>query len=384
MTVVPPVPGRSGAGRSYRILSTFPPTPCGLATFTAALGEGLVANGAAVGVVRVADGSGTSNPMVLGELENNVPSSVADAAARLDDGDVAIVQHEYGLYGGVDGDEVLEIVQALSVPCIVIAHTVLLEPSDHQRAVLTEIARAASAVVVMSESARGRLRTGFDVDDAKVVTIPHGAATPPFVPSPGPAARPMLLTWGLLGAGKGIEWAIDALAELRDVRPRPHYVVAGRTHPKVLAHEGERYREMLIRRAWHSGVAASVTFDDSYRDVPSLTALIQQASVVVLPYDSQDQVTSGVLVDAVAAGRPVVATAFPHAIELLSGGAGIVVPHGNSAALAYALRRVLTEPGLADEMREEAAALAPSLGWPSVARQYAALGDRLLSAVAAR
>jgi glycosyltransferase involved in cell wall biosynthesis len=322
--------------------------------------------------------------MVLGELENNVPSSVADAAARLDDGDVAIVQHEYGLYGGVDGDEVLEIVQALSVPCIVIAHTVLLEPSDHQRAVLTEIARAASAVVVMSESARGRLRTGFDVDDAKVVTIPHGAATPPFVPRPGPAARPMLLTWGLLGAGKGIEWAIDALAELRDVRPRPHYVVAGRTHPKVLAYEGERYREMLIRRAWHKGVAASVTFDASYRDVPSLTALIQQASVVVLPYDSQDQVTSGVLVDAVAAGRPVVATAFPHAIELLSGGAGIVVPHGNSAALAYALRRVLTEPGLADEMREEAAALAPSLGWPSVARQYAALGDRLLSAVAAQ
>jgi glycosyltransferase involved in cell wall biosynthesis len=110
--------------------------------------------------------------------------------------------------------------------------------------------------------------------------------------------------------------------------------------------------------------------------------MIQQAAVVVLPYDSRDQVTSGVLVDAIAAGRPVVATAFPHAVELLSSGAGIVVPHGNSAALAYALRRVLTEPGLAGYMAAEAARLAPSLGWSAVARQYAALADQLVTTLA--
>ena len=157
----------------------------------------------------------------------------------------------------------------------------------------------------------------------------------------------MVLTWGLLGEGKGIEWAIDAMAQLKDLRPRPRYLVAGRTHPKVAALEGERYRDMLIQRSWATGVAASVTFDDSYRDVPSLTRLIQQATVVVLPYDSRDQATSGVLVDAIAAGRPVVATAFPHAVELLSSGAGFIVPHENPATLAHALRRVLTEPDLA-------------------------------------
>src|SRR4029078_2428397 len=122
-------------------------------------------------------------------------------------------------------------------------------------------------------------------------------------------ARPMVLTWGLLGEGKGIEWVIDAMASLKDVRPRPRYLVAGRTPPKVAALEGDRYRDMLIRRSWEKGVAASVTFDDSYRDVTSLTRLIQEATVVVLPYDSRDQVTSGVLVDAIAAGRPVIATA---------------------------------------------------------------------------
>ncbi|MEY2422542.1 MAG: polysaccharide biosynthesis protein PslF [Acidimicrobiaceae bacterium] len=373
---------RPGADLSYGILSTFPPTRCGLATFTAALSEGLVSNGADVGVVRIADGSSATSPRVLSELDNDVPASVAAATDELSACSVAIVQHEYGLYGGTDGDEVLDILRGLTVPSIVIAHTVLLEPSEHQRVVLEAVADAASAVVVMTEAARDRLCTGFDVDPSKVTTIPHGAATPDPRAHVDNWGRPTLLTWGLLGAGKGIEWAIDALAELRDLRPRPRYVIAGRTHPKVVAFEGERYRDMLIERSWSKGVAASVTFDASYRDVPSLTRLIQRAAVVVLPYDSRDQVTSGVLVDAIAAGRPVVATAFPHAVELLSTGAGLVVPHGNAAALAYALRRVLTEPDLAAEMAAEAARLAPELAWTAVARQYTDLADDIVSNLA--
>lgn len=380
---VPSVVARPGTDLSYRILSTYPPTRCGLATFTAALGRGLVSNGAGVGIVRVADDSSPSSPHVVAELHNGVPASVEDAAMHLSQGDVAIIQHEYGLYGGVDGDEVVGILQDLAVPSIVVAHTVLLEPTNHQREVLEAVVDAAGSVVVMTEAARHRLCEGFDVDPAKVARIPHGAATPQMRPRAEHWARPTLLTWGLLGAGKGIEWAIDALSELTDLRPRPRYVIAGRTHPKVVAFEGERYRDMLIQRAWASGVAASVTFDASYRDVTSLTGLIQQATVVVLPYDSRDQVTSGVLVDAVAAGVPVIATAFPHAIELLSSGAGIVVPHGNAGALAYAIRRVLTEPGLAAEMAAEAARLAPGLSWGAVAYDYAGLADDLCSTTAA-
>jgi glycosyltransferase involved in cell wall biosynthesis len=136
---------------------------------------------------------------------------------------------------------------------------------------------------------------------------------------------------------------------------------------------------MLVARTWANGVAPSVTFDAAYRDLPSLTRLVQDATVVVLPYDSQDQVTSGVLVDALAAGRPVVATAFPHAVELLSSGAGIVVPHRDATALGAALRHVLTEPGLGASMAREAARLAPAFGWPAVARQYAALADLLIA-----
>ena len=371
---------RPGAGRSYGVLSTFPPTACGLATFTAALTGALQAAGAGVGIVRVTDGSLSTDPRIIGELDNGVPASIAAATASLSRADVAIVQHEYGLYGGYDGDEVVDILRGLTVPSVVVAHTVLLEPTDHQRAVLEAVADAADAVVVMTDAARQRLCRRFDVDEAKVTTIAHGAAVPAPRPRfrPGPT-RPLLLSWGLLGRGKGIEWAIDAMAELKDIEPRPRYVVAGRTHPKVVAFEGEAYRDMLVERTWTRKVAGSVTFDAAYRDVRSLTHLIQEAAVVVLPYDSRDQVTSGVLVDAIAAGRPVVATAFPHAVELLSSGAGIVVRHGDAAALATALRRILTQPDLAAAMAAEAARLAPALGWPAVAGQYAGLADRLLA-----
>jgi glycosyltransferase involved in cell wall biosynthesis len=378
LQVTNPGTAPSAGSRTFGILSTYPPTACGIATFSAALARGLVGIGAEVRIVRIADDGTAPRGSVAGELVNGSAASVAACAALLDECDVAIVQHEYGLYGGSDGDELLDVLRALRVPSIVVAHTVPRAPTPHQRSVLEAVAALADRVVVMSDAARHRLCTSFDVDATRVITIPHGAEVPTEIDDPSRSGRPTLLTWGLLGPGKGIERVIDAMPLLVGLRGRPRYVVAGRTHPKVLATEGEAYRNELIARSWANGVAPSVTFDPSYRDVPSLTKLIRSAAVVVLPYDSVDQVTSGVLVDAVAAGRPVVATAFPHAVELLSSGAGIVVDHADEDAMAGALVRVLTEPGLASSMAAEAARIAPNMGWPVVARAYDDLGSRLL------
>ena len=365
---------------SFGIVSSFPPTACGIATFSAALAAGLVANGASVDVVRSGETPDIEDPMVLASLGS------ADGAAAmevLNSTDVAIVQHEYGIYEGQDGDAVVGVLEAVEVPSIVVAHTVVRAPTDNQRRVLERVCDAADAIVVMTDSARRRLIEGFQVAPSKIVVIPHGAATPldaaPRDEQYHPRRAPRLLTWGLLGPGKGIEWAIDAVASLADLHPRPTYIVAGATHPKVLAHAGEAYREMLIQRAWSSGAVTHVSFDDAYRDLTSLTELICSCDVVVLPYDSVDQVTSGVLVDAVAAGRPVISTAFPHAVELLASGAGIVVPQRDPDALASAIRSVLTNPELAATMAAEARRLAPDLSWNAVAGRYQALAGKLLA-----
>jgi polysaccharide biosynthesis protein PslF len=376
-----PAEGLDGRARSFGILSSYPPTACGLATFTAALATGLAAHHNEVGVVRVVESGSqiSSDDRVIGEVVNGSRHSLAAASDALNQFDVAVVQHEYGLYGGSDGDEVLEILGGLGVPSIVIAHTILTNPTPHQWSVLNDVAALADRVVVMTEAARVRLCDRFDVDARKVTTVAHGAAIPTKRVVPDRDGPPLLLTWGLIGPGKGIERVIEAMRTLHDLPTRPRYLVAGQTHPKVLAAHGESYRRDRMDQAERHGIASSVSFDADYRDVASLTALIQSCKVVVLPYDSTDQVTSGVLVDAIAAGRPVVATAFPHAVELLSSGAGLVVDHGDPDAMELALRRVLTRPELAAQMAAEASRLAPSLGWSVVADKYVKLGNCILA-----
>jgi glycosyltransferase involved in cell wall biosynthesis len=298
--------------------------------------------------------------------------------------DVVIVQHEYGIYPGPDGESIVGLLDGIVGPVVVVAHTVVSTPTPNQRRVLEQVCARADVVVVMTETARTRLAAGFDVDESKVVVIAHGATTPPADTRPDAQQDPSpdgprILTWGLLGPGKGIEWAIDAMDAVTDLRPRPHYVIAGTTHPKVRERSGESYREMLVDRAAASGASASISFDDTYRDLPSLMGLIRSADLVVLPYDSKEQVTSGVLVDAVAAGRPVIATAFPHAVELLASGAGLVVPQGDPVALGEAMRSVLTDRTLAASMAAEARRLAPDLAWSAVALRYIDLANDLIA-----
>ncbi len=367
---------------SYGFLSTYTPTECGLATFTAALAGELRTGPPAgnIGVVRVVDQlPHSTRPEIVHHLVTSSPGGEAEAAAILDGFDAVVVQHEYGIYGGPDGDQVVAVLEQLTVPVIVVLHTVLVDPTPHQREVLERVLDAADAVVTMTPTARRRLLHGYPVDPARVSLIPHGAADNRV--SPGErSARPTILTWGLLGPGKGIEWAVDALAELRDLEPEPRYLVVGETHPRVAEREGESYRLGLMDRAVRRGVGHLVEFDDRYLSIAALGRLVAQADVVILPYDSREQVTSGVLVEALASGKPVIATGFPHAVETLGGGAGLIVPHGDSTAMAAALRRVLTEPGLAARLGAEAAALAPQLLWPAVADRYRMLAGELLEA----
>jgi polysaccharide biosynthesis protein PslF len=366
----------------YGFLSSTPPTACGVATFAMALGATLVSNGSLVSVVRVTD---TPEPRPQGGLEvvadlvASDPASIDDAVAALNKYDVVVLQHEYGLYGGTDGDAFVRIVERLHVPTIAILHTVSPHPTPGQVRVLNDIIKEVDVVVVMSETAAATLRVVNDNPSTPVLVIPHGAITSPNEPDATRPSAPLLLTWGLLGPGKGIEWMIDAMALLRDRGLTPTYTVAGATHPKVRARDGEQYRDSLIARVKNNDLESLVHFDDVYRDRTSLQELIHTASVVVLPYDSKDQATSGVLVEAIAAGVPVVATAFPHATEILGSGAGVVVDHKDASSLASALYTILTSPPLLRAMELAALQVASTLDWQTVAEQYQDIATSLVS-----
>jgi glycosyltransferase involved in cell wall biosynthesis len=226
----------------------------------------------------------------------------------------------------------------------------------------------------MTGAAHDRLLIGYDVDATKISVIPHGAADHSATPVVR-KSRPHMLTWGLIGPGKGIEWAIRALPHLSKLDPI--YTVAGRTHPKVIERHGEAYRTGLHRLGAELGVAHAVDYQAAYLDEAELGGLIRSADVVVLPYDSTEQVTSGVLIEAVAAGIPVVATPFPHAVELLTDGPGLLVPHKNPKALSVAVRKVLTS-----KLEPAGGNQATTMRWPAVAERYEALAQRLRTAVA--
>ena len=369
----------------YGFLSTFPPTRCGLATFTHSLSTAMAQDpDAAVRVVRVLDAQEALQPVPSTirsaqdvRLLPGDRASVQRTAAALNAGDVAIVQHEYGIYGGTDGDEVLQVMRAVQVPIIAVLHTVLAHPTPGQRSVLERVGALAASVVVMTETARTLLLQHYAVSTSKVVLIPHGVHEA-RTPAPKHDRGRNVLTWGLIGPGKGIEWGIRAMARLGD--PGAHYTVLGQTHPKVLAHEGERYRDHLRGVIDELGVADSVTLDDRYLDEDGLALAVAAADVVLLPYDSREQVTSGVLVEALAAGLPVVATAFPHAVELLDRGPGFVVEHESPAAIALALERVFSGAAPA---AAGTGPLAVEATWSEVASRYEALTADLLTEVAA-
>ena len=365
--------------RTVAMVGTFPPTACGLATFTQNLSGAIPHDDAPwrVAVVRVLDAPEVeTHDEVVAHWVAGDPASLRSAVAATATADVVVLQHEYGLYGGRDGRDVLDFVDALDTPLIVVLHSVLARPSRRQRAILERLLRAASSVVVQSDHARRRLLNIYGASPTKVAVIAHGASANLSGERPV-VEHPRILTWGLLGPGKGIEHAIAAFARLSGHEPAPTYVVAGATHPKVRAAEGERYRHTLQCECAQLGVAARVIFDDGYRDWESLRALVRSADVVLLPYDSREQESSGVLVEALASGKPVVATRFPHAVELLSSGAGIIVDQGDVAAMADALETVLYRPGVATTMGEHARREATALLWPSIGAAYRALLTRV-------
>jgi glycosyltransferase involved in cell wall biosynthesis len=261
---------------------------------------------------------------------------------------------------------------------ITVLHTVPSVATGGQRRALQGILDLSDAIVVLSHSAYRRLVRDFAVRPGTLTMIPHGATALWHLrrDDEGTTSN-RILTWGLLGHGKGLEWGIRAMALLRDRGVAGEYVIAGATHPNVRHAEGETYRQSLIDLARKLGVADSVTLADAYLSDEGLSQLISESSLFLLPYDSRDQITSGVLVEAIAAGGPVVATRFPHAAELLGSGAGVLVDHRDPIAIADAVEHIFRDGAASERMRERSKTLAEDLDWRRVAESYLALADRL-------
>ncbi len=365
-------------------VSTYPPTVCGLASFTASLREAMTHNrgtGEGLDVVRVLDGDDDDGAPTGGEviatLNPDDARSVEAVAKRLAGFDAVILQHEYGIWGSDFGHAVLDLAQKIEVPLITTLHSVGARPNETQRRILERLVAHSLLTAVPTRSAQRVLIDRYRVDPRATAVIPHGThsvhpslLTNTSEPAGSPSSAPVLLTWGLIGPGKGLESALEAVARLRRLFPGMRYVIAGRTHPKVLDAQGEAYRLDLQDMARRLDLGQTVEFINDYLPRESLNELLRTADLVVLPYASTDQVVSGVLVEAVAASVPVVATPFPHAVELAEQGAVVITPNRSPEAMADTIAGLLNSPQRRRHVVEAQRRLAPSLDWMSVAAQY--------------
>jgi glycosyltransferase involved in cell wall biosynthesis len=378
-------------------LSTYPPRACGIGTFSHDVREALltVADVDDVSALVVVDQpSAPQRPEILQTISQGARGDYIRAARGLarTDVDVVLLQHEYGIFGGTDGEYVLSFAQELSQPLVVTLHTVLASPTPNQLRVLRKLCDEAERVVVMTQTARRMLEKVGACDPRKVAIVPHGAPpqlaaarreldrgrSPRYLTTTEGGfeemeSRFVLSTFGLISPGKGLEVMLEALPEVIERHPETLYVIAGRTHPQVARRQGEEYRLSLERRVLDLGLGSHVVFDDRFLSVEELADLLAATDVFVTPYSSREQSSSGSLTFALAAGCAAVSTPYWYARDVLDSGAGTIVDFGDAEALGAAVCGYIEEPATLAHARSEARRIAETFAWPAIGAATAAV-----------
>ena len=363
-------------------LGDYLPRLCGIATFTCDLSEAVACAAPEadcfVGAVNDREAGYDYPPRVRFELQEKEMDSYRRAADFLNfnNADVLCVQHEFGIYGGSAGSHLLALLKEVRMPVVTTLHTVLQNPTSSQRKVMAELAARSDRLVVMARKGAEILRETYGVPDEKIDIIAHGIPDLPFIESRfykeqlGVEGREVLLTFGLIGPGKGIEYSIEALPEIVRQHPNVVYLVLGATHPNLLAREGERYRLGLERLAEDRGVKENVIFYNRFVSMGDLKAFIGAADIYLTPYLNEAQITSGTLAYVFGAGKAVVSTPYWHAQELLADGRGVLVPFKDPAAIAQGVCGLLNNPARLEKIQCDAYAMGREMLWPAVAQRY--------------
>ncbi|MBW1697938.1 MAG: glycosyltransferase family 4 protein [Deltaproteobacteria bacterium] len=378
---------------SIVVIGNYLPRKCGLATFTHDLCEALARELSSLEkVIAVAMDdieSGYKYPdRVKFEIREGVQADYLRAAEFLNVNqiDVAILQHEYGIFGGQSGAHVFHLLDNLRMPIITTLHTVLSRPAADQKAVIVELGNLSERLTVMTHKGKELLEAVYSIPENKITVIPHGIPDVPFVDSCyykdqfGLERRKVILTFGLLGPDKGIEYMIDAMPEIVKKHPDAIYVVLGATHPHIVKSMGEKYRHGLQQRIQRLGLEKHVMFFNRFLDLQTLIQFLTTADVYVTPYLKKEQIVSGTLSYAMGAGKVVVSTPYWHAEEMLQDDRGILVPFKDADALSKAVIDLLSNDIKRNRMRKSAYQYCRSMIWKEVARSYITLINQCMEA----
>jgi glycosyltransferase involved in cell wall biosynthesis len=364
------------------VVGNYLPRRCGIATFTTHLCESLAEVAPDLSCQAVVMNDTPQGypypPRVCFEVDANSREQYDITAdfVNLRYPDVVCLQHEYGIYGGKCGRYVIPMLRQLNAPIVTTLHSVLKDPDAVQRQIINELADLSDRLVVMSPRAETFLQEIYGVPKSKIALVHHGIPDVPFV-DPNyykdkfqAEGRRVILTFGLLGPSKGLEYAIDALSAVVAKYPDALYVILGVTHPHVRQEQGEQYRHMLINRVRERGLTENVVFVNRFVSQNELTDYLGAADVYVTPYLNEAQITSGTLAYAMGTGKAVVSTPYWYAEDLLAEQRGRLVPFRDAEALGAAIVDLFENETARHAMRKRAYNFGRQMTWPEVGRQY--------------
>ena len=360
-------------------LSTYPPRACGIATFTQDLVGALHAAGRVnSSIVAVSDSDYTYPPEVFLTLEQQNPAAYAETAEKINSSgaDLLMIEHEFGIYGGKNGDYLLKLTKKLKIPYLVTLHTVLPKPTKKQQEIIRALAQGCQKLVTMSGSSVKILEEVYGANPEKIAVIHHGVPEFPMEDRDvlksrdGLEGRFIVSTFGLLSPGKGLLYSIEAIAKAAKKHPEILYLILGQTHPVIRSRDGEKYRESLEQTVADLGIEKNVRFVNRYLTKEEIIRYLRLSDVYMTPYLGKEQAVSGTLAYAVGYGRVIVSTPYPYAQEMLADGRGLLAKFRNAPSLAKCIRKVIENPKQQAEMEQKTLALGKEMTWSRVAEKY--------------
>ena len=366
------------------------PRKCGIATFTTDLADALEEELKTFGTVSTVAMNDVPESYEYPErvkfvIRDTNQMDYFEAADFLNTSkyNVVIIQHEYGIFGGMSGSLILHLIKALSMPVIVNLHTVLENPAQEQKMIVAEMAKYVNCFTVMSMKAVEFLKTRYNINGVRIEYIPHGIPDMPFRQPGffneelGLEKKDIILTFGLLGPDKGIEVMIKALPEVVRRFPDVVYAVVGQTHPNIIRETDDAYRHSLIKLVNRIGMDSHVIFHNHFISNEILMHYLQTCKLYVIPYLKQQQITSGTLSFAMGAGCAVVSTPFWYAEEMLDEGRGILTAFNDPQQLARKVMSILEDTNKWNTLRLQAYQFTRRMTYRETARKLLDLAGNI-------
>ncbi len=371
--------------RRVRVIyvGSYIPRECGIATFTKDLTSAInVLNPYTLAEIMAIDEPGGETRDYPWEVKYRIKQgdmhSYIAAADYINQSSAEVIniQHEFGLFGGENGEYIIPFVENIKKPIITTLHTVLPRPNNHILRLTQKIAQNSKVVVVMIDTAAKRLVSVYNIPREKIVVIPHGVPDVPYGATSyykkelGLGQNVIISSFGLINPGKGLEYAIKALPTIAKRFQKVKYLILGETHPNLVKIHGEKYRRHLEKLVHQLKLGKYVQFENRYLEFDNLIQYLRASDIYITPYLDPQQISSGTLAYAVGAGKPCISTPYLYAKEVLGKGRGMIVPFKNARAISQAVLHLLKEPDYKKKMEQKAYLYGRAMTWANVALKY--------------